>query len=322
MPLAEHDQPAPVPRHPHIRFNSRAPRGARPGIRGSEENQNLCFNSRAPRGARPASPELLYASASFNSRAPRGARPSGTARDIPISRFQFTCPSRSTTFTPKIRRIDNQVSIHVPLAEHDVRQAALGVDGVVSIHVPLAEHDCKYCRRGRHGLSFNSRAPRGARHGSAGTSTCACRFNSRAPRGARHWLLSNGRVPQCFNSRAPRGARPAGLPPPCASRRFNSRAPRGARPVQLEARAPLRKFQFTCPSRSTTGCAVIYCHHHSSFNSRAPRGARHAYAGRTVLHNPVSIHVPLAEHDASSRSRRRLSESFQFTCPSRSTTVG
>ena len=34
-------------------------------------------------------------------------------------RFQFTCPSRSTTETGKIDPSITFVSIHVPLAEHD-----------------------------------------------------------------------------------------------------------------------------------------------------------------------------------------------------------
>ena len=35
----------------------------------------------------------------------------------------------------------------------------------------------------------------------------------------------------------------------------------------------------------------------------------------------VSIHVPLAEHDTTRRRHRRQRGQFQFTCPSRSTTV-
>ena len=34
--------------------------------------------------------------------------------------FQFTCPSRSTTFVLQFLRHGKIVSIHVPLAEHDL----------------------------------------------------------------------------------------------------------------------------------------------------------------------------------------------------------
>ena len=81
-----------------------------------------------------------------------------------MSQFQFTCPSRSTTTEYKDFRKQQVVSIHVPLAEHDLKW--LISPGVhvsfqftcpsrsttvfvpfkfvrinVSIHVPLAEHD-------------------------------------------------------------------------------------------------------------------------------------------------------------------------------------
>ena len=83
-------------------------------------NRHNCFNSRAPRGARQV--VVIYI-------------------DAP-GMFQFTCPSRSTTYPPDI---DNWIV-------------------VVSIHVPLAEHDKIPGGGARHCARFNSRAPRGARH--------------------------------------------------------------------------------------------------------------------------------------------------------------
>jgi len=56
-------------------------------------------------------------------------------------RFQFTCPSRSTTTSLVLTEKNLRVSIHVPLAEHDVKRPSSSVDVQVSIHVPLAEHD-------------------------------------------------------------------------------------------------------------------------------------------------------------------------------------
>ena len=57
-----------------------------------------------------------------------------------------------------------QVSIHVPLAEHDLETEKAAKAKAVSIHVPLAEHDFISVNRLKSILSFNSRAPRGARH--------------------------------------------------------------------------------------------------------------------------------------------------------------
>ena len=79
---------------------------------------------------------------------------------------------------------------------------------------------------------------------------------------------------------------------------FNSRAPRGARLQEQCPACHAAQFQFTCPSRSTTQV-------------------------RQDLPVPkkVSIHVPLAEHDAPSGRSPRCGRRFQFTCPSRSTTT-
>ena len=96
VPLAEHDtSPRYLQRH-HVRFNSRAPRGAR--------RFGVLLTEDYPR---------------FNSRAPRGARQIHTRRPVLGRRFQFTCPSRSTTKSLLHLGILSVVSIHVPLAEHD-----------------------------------------------------------------------------------------------------------------------------------------------------------------------------------------------------------
>ena len=55
--------------------------------------------------------------------------------------FQFTCPSRSTTLVQTLFLSIGDVSIHVPLAEHDGSELIKKYSGGVSIHVPLAEHD-------------------------------------------------------------------------------------------------------------------------------------------------------------------------------------
>ena len=299
VPLAEHDTPFQRPLWPPPRFNSRAPRGAR----------HLYL---VPQ------PEK----AGFNSRAPRGARLVASGISAEIFSFQFTCPSRSTTY----------------------RNGKPVCTWAVSIHVPLAEHDNAVAFRACSLMSFNSRAPRGARRSARNGCAPGGRFNSRAPRGARHdeyrrsqqridlvsihvplaehddWCgVEDGYDPVSihvplaehdvyrearyryysgFNSRAPRGARPPVLIPQSQkSMSFNSRAPRGARRRQRRPSGRDRRF-----------------------NSRAPRGARQLL---TILHKrntQVSIHVPLAEHDLFCCSKTRRFRRFQFTCPSRSTT--
>ena len=145
----------------------------------------------------------------------------------------------------------------------------------VSIHVPLAEHD----ETGLYMLSekgrFNSRAPRGARRARQGRRHRESSFNSRAPRGARRASRRSMRRAFRFqftcpsrstthnNARAEAGAE---FQFTCPSRSttwdgidctsghtgFNSRAPRGARLQHIITIFYVFKFQFTCPSRSTT----------------------------------------------------------------------
>ena len=77
----------------------------------------------------------------------------------------------------------------------------------VSIHVPLAEHDLADGEEETREMSFNSRAPRGARPGWTAITSGQSSFNSRAPRGARPGYVSGTTCYVRFNSRAPRGAR-------------------------------------------------------------------------------------------------------------------
>ena len=167
---------------------------------------------------------------SFNSRAPRGARLHEENEFIRQIEFQFTCPSRSTTDPQVNVKTVKPVSIHVPLAEHDVGLTA---------------------SRGWPG-GFNSRAPRGARQLFIGRVARDCQFQFTCPsRSTTKSLCSasgltevsihvplaehdavqafNTGCTESFNSRAPRGARRATTAYFRVRRRFNSRAPRGAR---------------------------------------------------------------------------------------------
>ena len=126
VPLAEHD---------HVPLAEHDPKCAKP------LRQPGSFNSRAPRGARPVVLTLILDLYSFNSRAPRGARPESFIPVEQAALFQFTCPSRSTTYKSRGACVKLIVSIHVPLAEHDISTGGKSTWADVSIHVPLAEHD-------------------------------------------------------------------------------------------------------------------------------------------------------------------------------------
>ena len=145
---------------------------------------------------------------SFNSRAPRGARLGSRARRRLFTTFQFTCPSRSTTASSVMASMLAEVSIHVPLAEHDIGSNGFLGGGFVSIHVPLAEHDRSTGNRNPPRWRFNSRAPRGARPLVQGKHIQQAPFQFTCPSRSTTFRL-NGNHPNAysFNSRAPRGAR-------------------------------------------------------------------------------------------------------------------
>ena len=211
------------------------------------------------------------------------------------------------------------VSIHVPLAEHDFFLVRLPAGVEVSIHVPLAEHDVlDSLYLDKNGVSIHVPL---AEHDRTCRLTLPVLVVSIHVPLAEHDLIMSTRttITNCFNSRAPRGARHI----PDFKRyyfvEFQFTCPsRSTTTVSSKAHVP-RRFQFTCPSRSTTLDRPLH--------KRA---------------DIVSIHVPLAEHDALVRRRRmKLSgfnsraprgarrrirrapprqQEFQFTCPSRSTT--
>ena len=209
----------------------------------------------------------------FNSRAPRGARRIHFRSSFPALGFQFTCPSRSTTEALGQSRVSLKVSIHVPLAEHDLEPLLKHCTNIVSIHVPLAEHDSGHA---------STKEPKRFQF------TCPSRSTTRL---RNHLAL-------CF------------------------------------------LFQFTCPSRSTTRArrplllpTEVSIHVPLAEHDR--NSARTFHRHRVSIHVPlaehdtkaaylrnsgsVSIHVPLAEHDVAA-GISALTFSFQFTCPSRSTT--
>ena len=148
--------------------------------------------------------------------------------------FQSTCPLRGTT----------------------TQEAYEGMTAAISIHVPLAGHD----------LSFLTSSIYSARY---------------------------------FNPRAPCGARLTAL---------------------LSACIRIRRFQSTCPLRGTTYFALWVIPHFKHFNPRAPCGARPITRSLIVAGFAISIHVPLAGHDAMRLLQSSPLILFQSTCPLRGTT--
>ena len=101
-----------------------------------------CFNPRAPCGARPgAAANGSWSSARFNPRAP--------------------CGARQVTLQALVSYED--VSIHAPHAGRDLAAQAERIAALVSIHAPHAGRDLHRMRQALIFLSFNPRAPCGAR---------------------------------------------------------------------------------------------------------------------------------------------------------------
>jgi len=79
-------------------------------------------------------------------------------------------------------------------------------------------------------------------------------------------------------------------------------------------------FQFTCPSRSTTSSSGKNGLNCSSFNSRAPRGARPSFRHHASSSCGFNSRAPRGARRDPAPGCRGVPE-FQFTCPSRSTTI-
>ena len=205
------------------------------------------------------------------------SRSTTTARQLstPPLRFQFTCPSRSTTVEAVSRERLPDVSIHVPLAEHDL----IGVDYLPAVN------------------RFNSRAPRGARrtgrtHGSGSGS-----FNSRAPRGARPRYGAGAAASRRFQFTCPSRSTTFWQMPARVSGEVSIHVPLAEHDVVLVLLdLHLVMFQFTCPSRSTTSPVIgIYCI--TAFQFTCPSRSTTSLKQESRIGFRVSIHVPLAEHD-------------------------
>ena len=159
--------------------------------------------------------------------------------------------------------------------------------------MPLAEHDIAEEPDINRAPSFNSRAPRGARQAEFPAWLIDFEFQFTCPSRSTTFQLLQGKTTSEFQFTCPSRSTTAGYSPQSLSPgSFNSRAPRGARPASRPEHGFSHEFQFTCPSRSTTFAA-----------RRSPYSCG------------VSIHVPLAEHDASLVAVAALPVRFNSRAP-------
>ncbi len=222
-------QPSPSARS--IRFNPRAPRGARrlPHV---ARDRRRRVSIHAPRVGRDRClPPSTSWSRCFNPRAPRGAR-----------HGQHDNPERTDAVSIHAPRVGRdvghgqccrllpRVSIHAPRVGRDIAGRPELAPAVVSIHAPRVGRDWNVSYFKCAGLGFNPRAPRGARRRNNRRRPHRPCFNPRAPRGARRIARRNTALLQHVSIHAPRVGRDRDLAAILAAGpSFNPRAPRGAR---------------------------------------------------------------------------------------------
>ena len=166
------------------RFNPRASCGARRPADRPRIRQGG-FNPRAPCGARHHVADRIRPAVEFQSTRPvRGATRQRRLRKLRVE-FQSTRPVRGATpHDPRVQRVLH-VSIHAPRAGRDESRHSNFHLHNVSIHAPRAGRDSDSLINRPAALSFNPRAPCGARHGSYGLRPYVCMFQSTRPvRGA------------------------------------------------------------------------------------------------------------------------------------------
>ena len=234
--------------------------------------------------------------------------------------FQFTCPSRSTTDALPASASWLEVSIHVPLAEHDSNAGWLMFSQ----------------------SSFNSRAPRGARPQGTRRDPLSLLFQFTCPSRSTTKARTAFTTPQRVSIHVPLAEHDK--PFYIEARediKFQFTCPSRSTTCPTRAALVPRGFQFTCPSRSTT---VFLSRYRLSRTFQFTCPSRSTTSERVELNKQirVSIHVPLAEHDSFKNLRATAAQSFnsraprgarrsvrlrdvgltefQFTCPSRSTT--
>ena len=122
------------------------------------------FYPRPPCGGRRNVCALCQLTYAFLSTSPlRGTTQRSQKTHPCLTLFLSTSPLRGTTNCVLFQKIPFSISIHVPLAGDDPRQAAFGIDVAISIHVPLAGDDDASTSTARFLCNFYPRPPCGGR---------------------------------------------------------------------------------------------------------------------------------------------------------------
>ena len=191
----------------------------------------------------------------------------------------------------------DMVSIHAPHAGRD----RLAPDSRilllrVSIHAPHAGRDpCRY-RISAKRISFNPRAPCGARPPPPASAAGSRRFNPRAPCGARLLLPSYRRRRMGFNPRAPCGARHVGNTTLSWTVLFQSTRPMRGATLRIVGEHPRKQVSIHAPH---TGRDEIHAPRITPLevSIHAPHAGRDARCDGLPIVWPVSIHAPHAGRD-------------------------
>ena len=257
------------------------------------------FNPRAPRGARLYRLENKERELGFNPRAPRGARPAARSHRRQGRAFQSTRPARGATRVRPGRSALRFVSIHAPRAGRDPpgrwrsvprtgfnprapRGARQRWNATI---VAWAQFQSTRPARGATSAmrvflawaTFQSTRPARGATTKAAPKRGVVLVSIHAPRAGRDWAYNRpARTVAGFNPRAPRGARPAGAAPPASPSSVSIHAPRAGRDTGAVASTKhLAPFQSTRPARGATQVLLRPQNTLRRFNPRAPRGARH-----------------------------------------------
>ena len=107
------------------RVSIHAPRAGRDSPSTAMRATAMRFNPRAPCGARPYGRQPILETACFNPRAPCGARQRRVTVRIHILTFQSTRPVRGATAIERVQNCAADVSIHAPRAGRDRASRAL-----------------------------------------------------------------------------------------------------------------------------------------------------------------------------------------------------
>ncbi len=149
--------------HRRMCFNPRAPCGARRGTTVSAVLALLFQSTRPVRGATQEQAERSV-QGRVSIHAPRAGRDRGNLESVlTVTEFQSTRPVRGATAVYALSSCRIRVSIHAPRAGRDPRRRAAADVLGVSIHAPRAGRDPPILTPRRRTISFNPRAPCGAR---------------------------------------------------------------------------------------------------------------------------------------------------------------